>query len=241
VEFISASKFIANHKRAAEFNQKQLLNGETARMEINEYADMKYDEFMKLRGGLKGIKKNKGTMAVHYYSGEPLAATVDWRTSSGVLAPVQDQGQCGSCWAFSATAAIESGYAVAKKTKVLKLSEQELVNCENEDDGCNGGLMDHAFAWVEENGMTTEEEIPYTAQDGTCKYKKKDAKVFISGYKDVEATDEALKEAVSKAPVSIGVAANDAWQLYGGGTVSYNECPDDQLDHGVVLVGYTDK
>jgi len=73
--------------------------------------------------------------------------------------------------------------------------------------------MDHAFAWVETNGMTTEDKIPYTGQDGTCKYKKKDAKVFIKGYKDVEATDEALKEAVSIAPVSIGVAANNAWQL----------------------------
>jgi hypothetical protein len=65
--------------------------------------------------------------------------------------------------------------------------------------------------------------------------------VFISGYKDVETSDEALKEAVSKAPVSIAVAANDAWQLYGGGVVNYSECPDDELDHGVVLVGYTDK
>lgn len=98
-----------------------------------------------------------------------MATTVDWRQKSGALAPVQNQGQCGSCWAFSATAAIESGYAIKAGKAVTKLSEQELVNCETDDMGCNGGLMDHAFAWAETNGMTTEDKIPYTGQDGTCK------------------------------------------------------------------------
>jgi len=68
-----------------------------------------------------------------------------------------------------------------KNKPVVKLSEQELVNCESEDQGCSGGLMDHAFAWIEHNGMTTEEKIPYTAQDGSCKYNRKEAVVFNKG------------------------------------------------------------
>jgi hypothetical protein len=64
-EFINASKFLDNHKKAADFNQKMLLNGHTTRLEINEYADMKFDEFIKLRGGYKGMRKNVGHYSVH--------------------------------------------------------------------------------------------------------------------------------------------------------------------------------
>lgn len=69
---------------------------------------------------------------------------------------MQNQGSCGSCWAFSATCAIESGLAVHNGTPVVKLSEQEFVNCEKTDQGCNGGLMDHAFAFAEKTGVVTE-------------------------------------------------------------------------------------
>lgn len=148
-----------------------------------------------------------------FYSGAPLASDVDWTKVDGVLAAVQDQGQCGSCWAFSATCALESGYGLHVKKAVEKLSEQELVDCETTDMGCNGGLMDHAFAWAEKHGMTTESKIPYTAEDGSCTYKTSEEVMKNSGYTDVDPTDAAIKEALAGRPLAIGVAANDAWQL----------------------------
>jgi KDEL-tailed cysteine endopeptidase len=134
--------------------------GRDLRLEINAYADMSYEDFIAVRGGFKGIKGNTGTFKKVFYSGAELESSVDWREKTGILAPVQDQGQCGSCWAFSATCALESGYAIYKKSTIKKLSEQELVDCESMDQGCNGGLMDHAFSWVEKHGMTTESKIP---------------------------------------------------------------------------------
>lgn len=98
--------------------------------------------------------------------------------------------------------------------------------------------MDHAFAYVEKNGLELESAYPYTATDGTCEWDKSKAQEVVKGYTDVDASADALKQAVSGRPVSVGVAANSAWQMYSGGVVSLDDCPNGQLDHGVVLVGY---
>jgi len=112
---------------------------------------------------------NVGHFKNEHYDGGVLANSVDWRNKSGVLAEVQNQKQCGSCWAFSATSAVESGLAIHLNKPVVKLAEQELVDCEKTDDGCEGGLMDHAFAWLEKHNLVTEGKYPYTAKDGKCK------------------------------------------------------------------------
>lgn len=240
MEWRNAYAFIDNHRFIAETNRKNRDLGLDLRLEVNTYADMHYDDFIKVRGGFTGVKKNVGHFTNEHYEGTVFPTAFDWRNEAGVLAPVQDQGQCGSCWAFSATCALESGYGLHVGKSVAKLSEQELVDCEKTDFGCNGGLMDHAFAWVETNGMTSESQIPYKAVDETCTYKKSMALVFNKGYVDVDATDAALKAAVAVCPVSIGVAAGNSWQFYNSGVMTFAQCPDDQLDHGVVLAGYTD-
>lgn len=107
-----------------------------------------------------------------YENVESIPPSVDWRTK-GAVTPVKDQGQCGSCWAFSTVVAVE-GINYIKTKKLVSLSEQELVDCDtNQNEGCNGGLMDIAFDFIKKKeGITTEDKYPYKAEDGTCDVSK---------------------------------------------------------------------
>jgi len=134
--------FMATHKFVAQTNSANLASGSDLRLEINSYADLHYEEFISMRGGFIGAKKEKKLSNTPLSDDVP--ASVDWRTQ-GIVNTVQDQQQCGSCWAFSATAAFESRYA-QKSGTLSKFSEQQLVDCVSADQGCDGGLMDDAFA-----------------------------------------------------------------------------------------------
>lgn len=137
------------------------------------------------------------------------ASSVDWTKVKGVVNAVKNQAQCGSCWAFSTIGSTESRYALKTKT-LLSLSEQQLVDCDrDQDQGCNGGLMDNAFKYLETHGAELESAYPYTATDGTCAWNKSKAKVTVKGFTDVQATDAALAAAIAEGPVSVAVAAND--------------------------------
>merc|ERR1719326_2009342 len=100
------------------------------------------------------------SQAVHEYQGEQLAASVDWRTS-GAVTPVKNQGQCGSCWSFSTTGALEGAWKISQGS-LVSLSEQQFVDCDKVDSGCSGGLMDNAFGWAEKQAIATESSYAYT-------------------------------------------------------------------------------
>jgi len=134
--------------------------------------------------------------------------------AKGGVTSVKQQGQCGSCWSFSTAGAVEGAYFVATGS-LISLSEEDLVQCDTTDNGCNGGLMDNAFAWVEQHGIATEAAYPYTSTTasgtrGTCDTTKEKAPaVTITGYSDVAAGDEdALRTAVAQQPVSIAIEAD---------------------------------
>jgi len=105
----------------------------------------------------------------------PSNDAIDWRTKGAVNA-VQNQGGCGSCWAFSSTAAMEGGHKI-KKGVLLKLSESQLVDCDKASSGCNGGLETNAFKYLKSNGQELRSDYPYVAKTGTCKYAAAKAKV----------------------------------------------------------------
>lgn len=175
---------------------------------------------------------------------------VDW-VKAGAVTPVKDQGQCGSCWSFSTTGALEGAF-FNKFSKLQSFSEQQLVDCDTirnggKDHGCKGGLMDNAFSWIQKNGgLCTENEYPYvsgdTKKEGDCK--KSCSTVSgseVQKYVDVEPSNEdAFLQALSKTPLAIAIEADQReFQLYKSGVFT-GTCGT-KLDHGVLAVGYGSK
>ena len=165
--------------------------------------------------------------------------SIDWEEKNKVSS-VKNQGQCGSCWAFSATEAVESAWAI-KKNQLYNLSEQELVDCSSSygNHGCEGGLMDNAFEYIIDNGLCSNISYPYNSGEGSCMNTTCKKLVHITNYTDVKKNNEKiLKKAVSITPVSVAIQANKrSFQFYKSGIYSDYGCGY-ELDHGVLLVGY---
>ncbi|XP_055946895.1 procathepsin L-like [Argiope bruennichi] len=210
---------------------------------INEYSDLEHDEFVRTFNGFRrhlGQKSNASSWVPAFNVQIP--DQVDWRTK-GLVTPVKNQQQCGSCWAFSTTGSLE-GQHKKKTGQLVSLSEQNLVDCSGPEgnQGCEGGLMDQAFQYIKDNkGIDTEDSYPYTAEDGTCHFKKSSVGATVTGYVDIPTGDEeALKQAVATVgPISVAIdASQDSFQTYQDGIYDEPECSSDLLDHGVLAVGY---
>lgn len=217
------------------------------RLGMTYFADMENEEYKHLisRGCLGAFnvsQPRKGSTFLRLPALTELPTAVDWR-DKGFVTDVKDQKQCGSCWAFSATGALE-GQNFRKTGKLVSLSEQQLVDCSGDygNMGCMGGLMDNAFKYVQANGgIDTEESYPYEAEDGDCHYDPNNIGATCTGYVDVDQNDEdALKEAVATiGPVSVGIdASHSSFQLYESGVYDEPDCSSTELDHGVLAVGY---
>jgi KDEL-tailed cysteine endopeptidase len=208
---------------------------------INEFADQTWEEFRSTRLGTRpmGLPHLRSVNAPAVDPNVVLPASIDW-VEKGAVTGVKDQGQCGSCWAFSTVAAVEGAVAIAGKG-LISLSEQQLVDCAGSygNYGCNGGLMDYAFEYVIKKGLCTEQAYPYTGVDGTCKDKQCTASGHINGYKDVASQNEvALQTAVAQQPTSVAIEADQqVFQYYSSGIIDDASCGT-SLDHGVTAVGY---
>nr|AZB50353.1 cysteine proteinase-like protein [Physalis pubescens] len=205
----------------------------------NAFADMTNREFTSIYLGYKQPLWPKQPYNVTYAAKSRSPISVDWR-NKGAVTPVKNQKSCGSCWAFSAVAAIE-GINKIKTGELVSLSEQQLVDCDvnSDNQGCNGGFMEGAFEFIIQNGgITTDENYPYTGKDEKCKTKKsKQHAVTISGYERIPANEKSLEAAVLKQPISVAVDASGySFQLYSGGL--YTGYCGYSLNHGVTLVGY---
>lgn len=168
---------------------------------------------------------------------------MNWADTDKVHAP-KNQGSCGSCWAFSAIGAIESAYAIQHDEPVLDLSEQQFVDCVHvgETSGCQGGFMDDAFTYSQDHAVCSSTEYPYKAKNQACQIEESDFacedKVHVTDFVDVQPNSKAaMKEALDKGPVSIGVSAgNLGFQFYFKGVLRF--LCGKRLDHGVLAVGY---
>ncbi|CAF1161558.1 unnamed protein product [Didymodactylos carnosus] len=201
--------FNENVKMILQHNIEEDLGLHTYRLGINQFAALSNEEFRKTMNGYRRQKNDRNQdvrsqqIPISPYVAIPVS--VDWR-DQGIVTPVKDQGQCGSCWAFS------TGQHARSTGKLVSLSEQQLVDCSTNwgNEGCNGGLMDNAFKYVHDNkGIDDNVTYPYLAQDGTCKFKRKAVASTCDSFVDIPS-----------------------------GVYSDPECSSEDLDHGVLAVGY---
>jgi C1A family cysteine protease len=233
----------SNDKFISEINSMNL----TYTLGHNQFSGMdnaEYRNYLSLSGPYTNDGSNSYLVVEQIGS---LPDSVNWVKKGGVT-HVKDQGQCGSCWSFSTTGALEGAHFV-KYGKMDSFSEQQLVDCDNyrnggKDHGCKGGLMDNAFSWIQKNGgLCSELEYPYvsgeTKTEGTCQttctVNKNSA---VKGFTDVApSSDDAMMSALNKQPVSIAIEADQReFQLYKSGVFT-GTCGT-KLDHGVLVVGY---
>ncbi len=230
------------HRNMETIDSHNANTSHSYRLGLNQFADMSFSEwratYLGYNNELRSHKSPVKTVAKLGFVTAP--ATVDWRTK-GAVTPVKDQGQCGSCWSFSATGSMEGAHFL-NTGNLVSLSEQQLVDCSTVEGnhGCFGGLMDYAFQYVEDNkGIDSESDYPYFAKSGTCDNQKAKKHVAtFSKFVDVPQNDEdQLKRAVSQQPVSVAIEADQpAFQFYKSGIFD-TQCGT-QLDHGVLAVGY---
>jgi len=230
--------FQENMRISAQLNKKNPLHNAG----VTKFSDLTKDEFKAL------MLMKKSPRTVHdparnanftQLKNVKVPATFDWR-DKGVVTPVYNQGQCGSCWAFSATENIESVWKLAGHT-LTDLSMQQIVDCDTTDSGCDGGDLPTAFAYViSQGGMDDLNDYPYTGEDGTCSFKQSEVAAKITGWEyATQNSDEKIMQQylVAHAPLAICVDAS-TWQNYNGGIITPDWGCGDSLDHCVMATGY---
>eukprot|EP00095_Tigriopus_kingsejongensis_P005669 maker-scaffold377_size191454-snap-gene-0.29 protein:Tk05669 transcript:maker-scaffold377_size191454-snap-gene-0.29-mRNA-1 annotation:"cathepsin f-like cysteine peptidase protein" len=209
---------------------------------VTKFADFTEEEFKEHRLGFNPNFQSVQLSEPADYSDlddVELPLKFDWR-DHGAVTPVKSQGSCGSCWAFSVTGNIEGQWAI-HRGKLISLSEQELVDCDRLDNGCNGGLPSNAYqAIMKLGGLEAEEDYVYDGRDDKCRFDKNKVRVTIDSAVNLTQNEDTLaKWLVKNGPISIGINAN-AMQFYMGG-ISHPWsflCHKESLDHGVLIVGF---
>merc|ERR1719495_39213 len=231
--------FAENMKLVRNLN---IMDRGTAQYGMTKFMDMTTDEFSKhFRPGFVDHFGEKPKLAdtKSLLKSTEIPESVDWR-KLGAVTPVKNQGSCGSCWAFSTTGNVE-GQWFRKTKKLVSLSEQELVDCDSIDQGCNGGLPSNAYNVIKKlGGLETEGDYPYDGADEKCKLDQSKLKVYVNDSVALPTNEDELARWVAeKGPISIGINAN-LMQFYFGG-ISHPWkifCRPSGIDHGVLIVGY---
>ena len=228
--------FAANLEIAAEYQAAD--SGAT--YGVTQHSDLTQEEFRQQFLGL--VHKPEDLELPVAADIQPTTVdSIDW-VQKGAVTPVKNQGQCGSCWAFSTTGNLE-GVNFLKTGKLVSLSEQQLVDCDTKfgDHGCQGGLPSNAYKYILSNkGIDTEQSYPYKGVGGTCQAKQGKVGVSITNWTKISQDETQIAaQLVKRGPLSIGINAGPM-QFYGGGVSCPWKilCNPKQLDHGVLIVGY---
>jgi cathepsin L len=229
--------FIKNLRHIKEQNQTNAAY--SYRLGLNRFAIMTQTEFkVKFLGRRGAVIPDSERVAPNNINAAP--ASIDWR-DKGAVTPVKDQGQCGSCWAFSSTGALEAAW-FTKTGNLESFSEQQLNDCSwlQGNQGCNGGLQENAFKYYKHKGAILESDYPYKGRDNICHYKKHPVKAHITGQVALKKGQASLKAGVAERVLAVSVYAQP-WQFYTHGIYdNHVVCPAAErlLDHAVLAVGY---
>jgi len=219
----------------------------TFALSMNHFGDLTTEEFNRLYNGVTFdfsshiLNAQSSSNVLDEEEKFNVSAVFDWR-QKGAVTQVKNQGQCGSCWAFSATGATE-GANFLKTGKLVSLSEQNLMDCSSSygNHGCNGGIMNSAFKYIIANkGIDTESSYPYKAVQGPCRYNAANSGGSLVGFKDVTSGNEdALMKAASTEPVAVAIdASKSSFQFYKSGVYYDASCSSTKLNHGVLVAGW---
>jgi len=233
--------FEASLNRTASLN----ASAKKAKFGINKFSDMSVEEFKSVVLMKNPITPTRvpGVETLKPKTTGALPTSFDWRIK-GAVTPVKDQGQCGSCWAFSVTENVESMWILSGKAtnSTLNLAPQQIVDCDTSDDGCDGGDPPTAYDYIiSAGGLEPAVDYPYTAVDGNCNFQAQDVQAKISNWQyatELYSETTLQSNLVSWGPLSICVDAAN-WQDYASGVLTWEECAwINELDHCVQLVGY---
>ncbi|CAD7088593.1 unnamed protein product [Hermetia illucens] len=213
---------------------------------VNQFTDLTFEE---VQNKLLTCKGSIASEVARYSSVDvdilqvddnEVPDSIDFR-EKGYVTPVKNQGNCGSCWAFSAVGSLE-GQLYAATKKLVALSEQELVDCSKTNEGCDGGAVGFAFEDLETlGGIASEESYPYRGTDDTCTLKKDMIVAEVTGFKAIPKKENVLKTAVAlKGPISVGIQATENFVNYKEGIFYDKSCMNNEIymNHGVLIVGY---
>lgn len=230
--------FYQNYLTVTEVNSRQ----SSYTLGLNQFADMT-DEEIEAKYTSKNIESifedsEKPRADLRLSAGDEAPESIDWRDKH-VVGPVKNQQACGSCWAFASVSVMESMNSLVNQQSVV-LSEQQLVDCSTQNNGCHGGLMNKAFKYVlTAGGVTTNSSYPYVAKEQICQFKEGDGVVTISDYGMLIADQGALKYVVgTHSPVSIAVYSNPLFRYTSGVFNDYEACTQGSINHAVVAIGY---
>jgi C1A family cysteine protease len=162
----------------------------------------------------------------------------DW-FKDGKTNPVQNQGSCGSCWAFASACVVASAVHIQKGKPLVLLSPQQLVDCETKSSGCDGGLEKWAMEYTISKGLETWAVYPYAGKQQTCKYDSKQALTYITSYGKVPSRNEnKMRDYLySNGPLTVAMNANTL-QFYTDGIFNPSSCNPAILNHALMAVGY---
>lgn len=226
-----------------QYVQAENAKNHTYELGMTRFADLTTREFADTMTATRvDLSRKRGGSTFMVAQNVKIPDSVDWRTK-GIVTGIKDQGQCGSCWAFSTTGSLEGQHALKNGT-LVSLSEQQLVDCSGKfgNLGCDGGLMDDAFKYIQSNGgIDTEASYPYKAVDGKCVYDPANIGATCAGFTDIPTGNEdALTNAIATVgPISVAIdAGHISFQLYKSGVYNEPACSPTNLDHGVLAVGY---